>query len=316
MTAHFLRLITLAAIALAPLIASTHAADKLRVGVDWFVNPDHGPVIVALEAGFFADAGLDVEIVTPTDTLDNVTMVLDGRADIGMSDQVRTQIEVAGGSPLNIVGTLIPVPLNVVLAVDGGPVRSVADLRGKRIGYADSQQTERDLLKIALAAQGIAISDVTLVDVGFNMVGALLEGKVDALTDAYRNFEPVQVEMAGRKPLVLDVEGAAIPPYSELVYIVDSGKVDSDLVRRFLAVVERGARSIADDPERGWQLFIRYDAKLDNTLNRKAWEATVPFFALRPATLDPARYERLADFLEANGLIEKKVPTSDYLFGG
>ena len=119
-------------------------------------------------------------------------------------------------------------------------MRSVADLRDKRIGYADSQETERDLFNIALAAHGIAISDVTLVDVGFDMMGALLAGKVDALTDAYRNFEPVQVELVGRKPLVLDVEGAAISPYSELVYIIDSGKVDDDLVERFLAVVERG----------------------------------------------------------------------------
>ena len=83
---------------------------------------------------------LDVEIVTPTNTLDNVAMVLDGRADIGMSDQVRTQTEVASGMPLTVVGTLIPVPLNVILAVEGGPVRTVADLRGKRIGYADSER--------------------------------------------------------------------------------------------------------------------------------------------------------------------------------
>lgn len=305
------RTAALAAAILATSVA--HAADKLRVGVDWFVNPDHGPVIVALEAGFFADAGLEVEIVTPTDTMDNVTMVLEGRADIGMSDQVRTQIEIAGGSPLTIVGTLIPVPLNVVLSVDGGPVRSVADLRGKRIGYADSEKAERDLLKLGLAAYGIPISDVTLVDVSFGMVEALLSGQVDALTDAYRNFEPVQVELAGRKPLIFDIEGAAIPPYSELVYIVERDKVDPDLVRRFLDAVERAARSIADNPDRGWQLFIRYNADLDNTLNRRAWQATVPFFAMRPATLDPARYERLADFLKTNELIEKTVPTSSYL---
>ena len=124
------------------------------------------------------------------------------------------------------------------------------------------------------------------------------------------------MEFAGKEPLVLDIEGSAIPPYSELVYIVDSGKSDAGLVQRFLTAVERGARAIADDPERGWQLFIRYDAKLDNTLNRKALQAMVPFFALRPATLDAARYDRFVDFLKTNGLIENKVPATDYLLGG
>ncbi len=315
MSAVVLRTLLVAFLGMFSFLPPGQAADKLRVGLDWFLNPDHGPVVVALQRGFFADAGLDVEIVTPTDTMDNVTMVLKGKADIGMSDQPRTQVEIAGGGPLTVVGTLIPVPLNVVLAVEGGPVRSVADLRGKRIGYADSEKIERDLLKIALAANGIAIDEVTLVDVGFNMVGALLDGKVDALTDTYRNFEPIQVELAGKKPLVLDIEGAAIPPYSELVYIARDGMADDSRIDRFLAAVERAAGSIAADPDGSWALFAQYDPKLDNELNRKAWHATVPFFALRPATLDAARYDRFAEFLLNNGMMAEKVPAGSYLHG-
>jgi putative hydroxymethylpyrimidine transport system substrate-binding protein len=291
------------------------AADRLRVGLDWFVNPNHGPLIIALESGYFSYAGLDVELVEPTTTQDNVTMVLDGRVDIGMSDQPRTQIEVTGGSPLMIVGTLIPVPLNVILGLNGGPVKTIADLRGKRIGYADSERTERDLLKIALAAHDIAISEVTLVDVEFSMVEALLDGKVDVLTDAYRNFEPIQVSLAGKVPLIFDIEGAAIPTYSELVYIIKRHAVDADKVRRFLIAVERGVQALAEDPDRSWELFVKYDPKLDNELNRRAWAATVPLFALRAATLDGARYRRFAGFLVENELIDREVPVEDYLLG-
>ena len=312
---HLLLLIGL--LALAPVGAIALAADKpakkVRIGLDWFANPDHGPVIVALTKGFFADAGLDVTIAAPSTTRDNVTMVLDGQVAIGMADQVRVQIESAGGSPLAIVGTLIPVPLNVILAVEGGPVKSIADLRGRRIGYADSERAQRALLKIALAAHGIPISEVTLVDVEFAMVKALLDGKVDVLTDAYRNFEPIQVTLADKKPRVFDIEDGPIPPYSELVYIVDRRSVDMDVVGKFLIAVERGARAIADDPAASWKAFVKFDGKLDNELNKRAWQATVPFFALRPGLLDRARYERFADFLVKHDLIGRAPNSDDYL---
>lgn len=302
---------------LALIIAPTasYAMDKLKVGVDWFINPDHAPLVVALENGYFADVGLDVELVIPTTTQDNVTMVLDGRADIGMSDQPRTQIEVAGGSPLMIVGTLIPVPLNVILALEDGPVKTIADLKGKRIGYADSAKTERDLLRIALAAHDISINDITLVDVEFSMVGALLDGKVDALTDTYRNFEPIQVTLAGKTPRIINIEDESIPPYSELVYIAKRNAVDPGTVMRFLSAVERGVRALVENPDESWQVFVKYAPKLDNELNRRAWTATVPFFALRPGTVDRSRYQRFADFLVENDVIAQAPDLNDYLPG-
>lgn len=287
---------------------------KVAVGVDWFIDPNHGPLVVALERGFFADEGLDVTLVPPESTTDNVTMVLDGRVAIGMSDQPRTQMEIGKGSPLMIIGTLISQPLNVVLGVEGGPVTSIEDLRGKRIGYADSETIESDLLRLSLAAHGIEMSDVTLVNVGFDMVPALLEGKVDVLTDAYGNFEPIQVELAGQKPLVLDIEKGAMPTYSELVYIVDTAVADPDVINRFLTAVERGVQAIVDDPEASWALFIKYAPKLDNALNRTSWDQTVPLFATRPSELDKERYASFATFLVASEIVASMPAVEDYLY--
>ena len=213
-----------------------------------------------------------------------------------------------------IVGTLIPEPLNVVLGVKGGPVNTVEDLRGKRIGYADSETAESDLLKISLAAHDISLSEVTLVNVGFAMVPALLEGKVDVLTDAYSNFEPIQVELAGKTPLVLDIEKGAMPPYSELVYIVNRDIVDPEIVDKFLVAVTRGAKALVEDPDAAWELFIKYDPKLDNELNRKSWEATVPLFSTTPATLNKERYAEFATFLVANDMVGAIPAPEDYLY--
>ncbi|MEP3280291.1 MAG: ABC transporter substrate-binding protein [Stappiaceae bacterium] len=312
----FQNLIFLAMLILAASISS-HAAEaplkKVAIGIDWFVNPNHGPLIVALEKGYFADAGLEVTLVPPENTLDNVAMVLDGRVAVGMSAQPRTMIGIAEGKPLAIVGTLIPVPLNIILAVEGGPIKKISDLRGKRIGYADSAKTERELLRISLARHGIPIEDVTLVDVGFSMVPAMLEDKVDALTDAYRNFEPVQVIEAGKKPLVFNIEQGAIPAYSELVYIVDKRTADPALIEKFLTAVEHGVRTLTEDPIGAWELFIKYDPKLNTDLNKRSWQATAPLFALRPGLVDEARYERFADFLIENKIVDSLPAPTAYL---
>ena len=66
------------------LLTATPAAaqDKMTVMLDWFVNPDHGPIIVAQEQGYFADAGLEVEVIAPADPADPPKMAAAGRADL------------------------------------------------------------------------------------------------------------------------------------------------------------------------------------------------------------------------------------------
>ena len=54
----------------ASFIAPASAMDKVTLLLDWFVNPDHGPIIIAQEKGYFSDAGLDVEVIAPADPAD------------------------------------------------------------------------------------------------------------------------------------------------------------------------------------------------------------------------------------------------------
>src|SRR3546814_11209860 len=59
------------------------AADKLTLILDWFVNPDHGPIIVAQEQGYFAEAGLEVEVIAPADPSDPPKLVRSGERRVG-----------------------------------------------------------------------------------------------------------------------------------------------------------------------------------------------------------------------------------------
>ena len=51
------------------------AQERITLLLDWFINPDHGPIIIAQEKGYFADAGLEVEVIAPADPADPPTMV-------------------------------------------------------------------------------------------------------------------------------------------------------------------------------------------------------------------------------------------------
>ena len=64
-----MRHFTLAA-TLALMAQPAFAADKVTLMLDWFVNPDHAPIILAQEKGFFKDEGLAVEVIAPADPAD------------------------------------------------------------------------------------------------------------------------------------------------------------------------------------------------------------------------------------------------------
>lgn len=299
----------LAAGALAPRPGA--AAETLTLLLDWFVNPDHAPIFVALEKGYFAEAGIDLEVVAPADPNDPPKLVAAGQADLAISYQPQLHIQVDEGLPLSRIATLVATPLNTLLVLDDGPIATLADLKGRTIGFSVGG-FEDALLRAMLEPHGIRMEDVTLVNVNFSLSPSLLSGQVDAVIGAYRNFELNQMDLEGRPGRAFYVEEHGVPPYDELIVVARPDRRDDPLLRRFVDALERGIQFLVNHPEESWRLFLRGRDELDDALNARAWRDTLPRFALRPAALDTARYARFAAFLEAQGLIEKALPVSRY----
>src|SRR5690606_9065881 len=106
------------------------AQDRMTLILDWYVNPDHAPSIIAQERGFFAEQGLEVEVIAPADPTEPPKLVAAGRADLAVSYQPQLHLQVHEGLPLVRVGTLVATPLNCLMVHADGPVQSLADLRG------------------------------------------------------------------------------------------------------------------------------------------------------------------------------------------
>ena len=291
------------------LAAPAAAQERLTLVLDWFVNPDHGPIIVAQQKGWFAEAGLEVEIVPPADPADPPKMAAAGRADIAISYQPQLHLQIDQGLPLRRVGTLISTPLNCLLVLDEGPVREIADLKGRKVGYSVAG-VEEALLGTILRGAGLSLDDIELVAVNWSLSPSLMSGQVDAVIGAYRNFELNQMEIEGRPGRCFPVEEVGVPAYDELIYVANPDRMDRAQVARFLAVTERAVQFILNHPEAAWEIYASWAPELDDELNRRAWADTYPRFATRPAALDAGRYRAFEAFLAGAGLVEGETPVS------
>ncbi len=303
--------LALAALGLALACGPAQAADRLTVLLDWFVNPDHAPLIVAREHGFFAAEGLEVELIAPADPNDPPKLVAARQADLGLSYQPQLHLQVAQGLPLVRVGTLVATPLNSLVVLADGPVRTVADLRGRKVGFSVGG-FEDALLGAMLERNGLQLADVELVNVNFSLSPALLAGQVDAVVGAFRNFELNQMDIVGRPGRAFFPEEEGVPAYDELILIAHRDDLSRPEFKRFLRAVEAATAWLLNHPEQAWDVFKGTDPTLDDELNHRAWQDTLRRFAHSPAALDHGRYRRFAAFLAERGLIADPPSVATY----
>lgn len=285
------------------------AQDQMTLLPDWFVNPDHGPVIVAQEKGYFADVDLRIQVIAPADPSDPPKLVAAGKADLAISYQPQLHLQIHEGLPLQRVGTMVATPLNCLLTLEDGPIASPADLKGGKVGFSVGGVQEA-VLGHVLKTHGLTLDDVELINVNWSLSPSLMSGQVDAVIGAFRNFELNQMDIEGVPGRCFYVEEEGLPPYDELIYVANPETMDTDMIRRFLAATEKATQCVINHPEESWQIFSGTAPELQDELNARAWVDTLPRFALRPAAVDIGRYAAFEAFLHEAGLIPSINPVS------
>lgn len=288
------------------------APAKLTLMLEWFVNPDHAPIIVAQEGGHFARAGLEVRIVAPADPNDPPRLVGAKQADLGIYYQKNLYLAVDQGLPLARVGTLVATPLSTLTVLRDGPVKQLADLKGKKIGFSTAG-FEEVAIDTILGTVGLSSKDVTLINVNFGLSSALMSGQVDAILGGFRNFELHQLELEGRPGRAFYPEQHGMPIYDELIYVAHKDRARDPVLRRFMDAVESATSFLVNNQEESWKMFIAGQRReLDNELNRRAFADTINRFSLAPAALDRNRYERFARFMLEKKMISRIPPLESY----
>jgi putative hydroxymethylpyrimidine transport system substrate-binding protein len=127
-----------------------------------------------------------------------------------------------------------------------------------------------------------------VVNVGFNLVPAMLSGKVAATLGGFWNYEAIQLALLHKHPLTIPVNRAGVPPYDELVMVVreDEAHTRGQDLRGFLQALMRGERAVRADPHAAASLLVKANPSLDPRLELASIDQTLP--ATVPAnTADP-----------------------------
>jgi len=225
------------------------------------------------------------------------------KADLAISYQPQLHLQVDQGLPLRRIATLVSTPLSSLVVLADGPIKSIADLKGKKVGFSVGG-FEDAILGAMLKKAGLKLTDVTLINVNFSLSPSLISGQVDAVIGAYRNFELNQMDIVKRPGRAFYVEEEGVPAYDELIVVAHAERLGDGRLKRFVGALEAAAQFLVNHPKEGWELFIKGNKDLDDELNRRAFRDTLPRFALRPAALDQGRYRRMAQFLKDQGLIK------------
>jgi putative hydroxymethylpyrimidine transport system substrate-binding protein len=306
----FTRLITMAA-GLLILLSCPVRAERLSLMLDWFPNIDHLPIFVARDRGLFKEAGLEVSIITPSETSDALKLAASGNVDLAVSYEPQTLIAASEGVEVRVVGTLVEHPLTTLLFLKDKGIASPGDLEGKTIGYTVPGLMDH-LLKAFAAVNGIR--NYTPVNVGFTIVPALVAGKVDAVMGPFKTYETVAMARQGYAAGFFELEKYGIPDYEELVFVcgplVLSRKEKA--VQGFVDAVAAAVAATRKDPEAALELYLKAVPEADRDLETEAFRLTLPWYAdTKPS--DGAAWQRFADFALEHGLIQNKVEAARLL---
>ena len=285
--------------------------DKITIGLDWFINPDHAPLIIAQKRGFFKEVGLEVEMIEPADPNDPPKLVAAGKLDLAISYQPQLHIQVDQGLPVVRVGTLVSVPLNSLVVLENGPIKSISDLKGKKIGFSVGG-FEEALLSGMLEKYNIKMTDVDLININFSLSPSLIAKKVDAVIGAFRNFELNQMDIVNHPGKAFYPEEHGVPSYEELIYISNVKNRNNPVFDKFFKAIQKATLTIINDPETTWKDFSTYRKGLDDELNKRAFKDTLSRFTLRPQAHDLKTYEEFGNFLKEKGIIKKNVQAYTY----
>ncbi|WP_412497710.1 ABC transporter substrate-binding protein [Vibrio furnissii] len=308
------KLMSAATLLAAMISTNVMATEKeLTLMLDWFVNPNHGPIVIAKERGYFKAQGLNVNIQEPADPSTPPKLVAAGKVDMAISYQPSLTMDVAAGLPLIRSATLIATPLNTLMVLDNGKNDRLADLKGKKIGISIAGNEEATIGTM-LAQENVKLSDVQIINVGWALSSALASGKVDAIWGGLRNFETNQLALEGYQAKAFFPEEHGVPTYDELVFVANAKTYDKAAIKAFNTAIERAVTYIVNHPQAAWKEFVAYAPDtLNNELNQRAWNDTLTRFALRPSAVDLKRYDDYAEFMYAQHIIDTLPKAKDYV---
>ncbi len=305
-----------------PLQCPSHSSE---IGVTLDADPDaeNTGVVMAAAEHHFEDVGLKVFPGGPKNPTRAVKYVALGIDEIGIAQQPQVLLatEEDGGADLLAIGSVIKQNNSAMIWLPGSGIGDIADLKGKAIGIPGVPFQEAFLEEV-LGRAGLSLEDVEVKRTNYRSMGALLEGRVDAIFGVTWNVEGAALEARGAEPVIKRAQSLGIPGYEELVVIAPAKCVAKhpSVYRDFMAGLAKGPEAVRDHHGTAVSLIAEnygFDPRFRMSDVRSSLEATAPLLST-DAHMDLQRVTHLADWMYEKGILKRKPPvrelfTNDYL---
>lgn len=240
------------------------AADMFKVSMQlgWLAGNGNLGEIAADRLGYFAEEGLELEILPGGPNVDGVASVASGRSNLGqVSSSPSLMLARSAGIPVKCVAAGYQQHPYTYFSLEKNPIRTPQDMIGKKIG---TQATGRILFRALLAKNGIPEDEVELVVIGSDMA-PLMTGQVDAITGWKTNLNALSV--LGDQRVDLTLWDAGIQLYANPFYTTDDVLAEhGDKVEAMIRAISRGWGWARENPEQAVDYLVE---RLPN-LNRES----------------------------------------------
>ncbi len=289
---------------------------KVTVWLDWYPNTDHAGIYVAQAKGYYAAAGLDVNVQVPAGAADAVKLVAHGTGDIAISYEPTVLLSSQEGIPVVAVGAIVQKPLNALVALRSTGISRPRQLEGHTVGMAGEPSDYTNLQAVVQDDGGI-YGKVHAVNVGYNLLPALLSHRVDAVIGVYWTWEALQATAAGKPVNVMRLESYGVPTYDELVFITGKTQIagESDTIRAFLKATYKGYAYASAHTVETTQILLKVPGVLSTSrsLIEQSLGLLSPLFKDGKGaygTMDQRAWQAYADWMTAKKLMPGRLDVS------
>ncbi|MDO4490524.1 MAG: ABC transporter substrate-binding protein [Lachnospiraceae bacterium] len=256
-------------------VQETEASGELKtidLVLDWYPNAIHTFLYDAIDKGYFAEEGLEVNLIEPADSVDGLNFVAAGRAQVGLTYMLEICQARENGMPVKALASACQRELDCFssLASNEEITADMSCLKGKKVGYSGSPSSEAIMKSVAENA-GLTMDDFEMVNVGFDLSTSLTTESVDLVTGMFINDEIVTLEQAGYQVNVYDQLDYGVPQMYGLVMAVNEEdyEADTEKYEGFLRACAKGFEDMKADEDAALEIIMKDMNSDENPLDEK-----------------------------------------------